>query len=98
MDLFAFGPLSGRLWAVRTGRINVKKDACRRAVVYCIGLDGIVAAYPNYSDSLWFFDSEDAARRGRKLMERKGIVCDERIYRYTVVEDGAGELRVEVKA
>lgn len=75
----------------------MKKDACRRAVVYFVKLDGIVAAYPNYRDSLWFFDSEDAARRGRKLLESRGIVCDKRIYRWTVV-DGEGELRDEVKA
>lgn len=76
----------------------MKDVASRRAAAYCVGLDGIVAAYPTRNDSLWLFDSEDAARRGRDLMERRGIVCDEMIHHYTVVEDGAGELWFEVKA
>lgn len=84
------------LHAIASGEVNLWMKASMDAVKYISGLDGFegvhLAYYPEKGNvSLWFFATENDAKRARNLMLAKGIACGDRISRWNVGDDGVPE-------
>lgn len=81
------------IWSVATGAPRPWLKASRKAVDYMAGLDGFVGVHmvPNDGRLLWFFETRDAAVRGRNLAKAQGIECGTNIGEWKVAADGVPE-------
>lgn len=63
-----------KVYTVATGNVNPFAKASREAVNFIKKLDGLVGAYPEPPyGTLWFFETENQAKKARNKMEAHGI-------------------------
>lgn len=82
-----------KLYALATGRISVFRKASREAASLVSKQPGFVAVYPDaeHSATLWYFDSENAAKRARNVCQAQGIQFGANVSRWIVAADGVPE-------
>lgn len=67
-------------WTVAVGNINPLKKASRRAVQFIKTLDGLLGVFPVYpKGTLLLFESENAAKIAKNMLEAKGILTGDNI-------------------
>lgn len=76
-----------KAWSVAVGNINPLKKSSRKAAEYISKLKGFIGFFPHYPEgTLCFFKSENDAKRGRNLMENKGIQTGDNICEFEIPE------------
>lgn len=82
------------LFSVVTGMPSLFRRRSRRAMDYMATLDGLRGVHidPSGRGTVWFFATENDAKRGRNMARSKGIQCGDNICRWVVAADGVPEL------
>lgn len=74
-----------KAWSVAVGNINPIHRASRKAVKYISTLKGFIGFFPHYPHgTLCFFETENDAKRGRNLMNTKGIPTGRNICEFEI--------------
>ena len=83
-------------YAIAAGEVKPWRKASREAAKYISTLEGFQGVHPFHHPekghvTLWFFATENDAKRARNLMQAKGIVCGRNISRWNIGDDGVPE-------